>query len=301
MFCHNCGTQLSQEQGFCPYCGVKLSAMIQPREETEEVKKEKKKFSFCGFLSGIVVVGALLLILLLGKSQGDPPTYEQGFSSPEEAVTAYLEGLRDRDVEKMLSSFATESYCENLSSRIEIQSGKRGLTLYLAEPCKSVGVIRKYADPSRYISQAYLTLVQQPDGEFVFSPNGFPVEAAEDAVISSYLRFREDKDQIEEFAELLRENQDRLSTLKIGDFLSLKEFSSMSKADYTEYTDEIAERYGMDEIETVVVEVELDGYELYFVMDTVCYDGVWYNQGGFISSSTADKIEGIGSDLFGTQ
>gem|GEM_PF-1352775 len=41
------------------------------------------------------------------KTEGD------GFDSPEDAVKAYLEGLRDGDLPRMISAFAIESYVEN--------------------------------------------------------------------------------------------------------------------------------------------------------------------------------------------
>jgi len=41
------------------------------------------------------------------KTEGD------GFDSPEDAVKAYLEGLRDGDLRRMISAFAIESYVEN--------------------------------------------------------------------------------------------------------------------------------------------------------------------------------------------
>ena len=43
------------------------------------------------------------------KTEGD------GFDSPEDAVKAYLEGLRDGDLRRMMSAFAVESYAENFN------------------------------------------------------------------------------------------------------------------------------------------------------------------------------------------
>ena len=43
------------------------------------------------------------------KTEGD------GFDSPEDAAKAYLEGLRDLDIPRMMSAFAVESYVENFN------------------------------------------------------------------------------------------------------------------------------------------------------------------------------------------
>ena len=37
----------------------------------------------------------------------------EGFDTPEEAITAFCEALKEYDFEKALSTFALESYCEN--------------------------------------------------------------------------------------------------------------------------------------------------------------------------------------------
>ena len=41
-----------------------------------------------------------------GKIEGD------GFATPEEAITAFAEALQEGDLDKMISTFAIESYCE---------------------------------------------------------------------------------------------------------------------------------------------------------------------------------------------
>ena len=40
-------------------------------------------------------------------------TEEQGFRSPEEAVVAYLEGLRELDFGQMINAFSVEAHVEN--------------------------------------------------------------------------------------------------------------------------------------------------------------------------------------------
>lgn len=66
------------------------------------------------------IVFSFLFIVLRGLTacgNGDTVSFTSsgntGFDSPEEAVVAYLEGLRDADLERMLDAFALETYVEN--------------------------------------------------------------------------------------------------------------------------------------------------------------------------------------------
>ena len=61
---------------------------------------------------------SLLLVLFLVSAPGalasESVTYEgPGFASPEDAVHCYLEGLRNGDVQQMLSAFAIETYVDH--------------------------------------------------------------------------------------------------------------------------------------------------------------------------------------------
>ena len=64
---------------------------------------------------GIIFV---VLMLVLALSAGavyasDTRVEGEGFETPEEAILAFAEALQDGDLEKMISTFAVESYCEH--------------------------------------------------------------------------------------------------------------------------------------------------------------------------------------------
>ncbi len=80
------------------------------------MKKEKPimrpflKFLLLGLLCGAVIVGIILLTAPFAED-----TYEgDGFKTPEAAVTAYLEALRNCDTEAMEKTFAIETMMKNI-------------------------------------------------------------------------------------------------------------------------------------------------------------------------------------------
>lgn len=56
----------------------------------------------------------------LGEEAADGSAHAfegSGFDSPEEAVTAYLEAMQEGDVQGMLSTFAIETYVDNVDAQ----------------------------------------------------------------------------------------------------------------------------------------------------------------------------------------
>ena len=72
-------------------------------------------------LSVILVLASVIIAVPAaagGKMEGD------GFDTPEEAVTAYIEGLGNNDIDAMLSPFAIETYVENYSIEKNVERMK---------------------------------------------------------------------------------------------------------------------------------------------------------------------------------
>jgi hypothetical protein len=150
MFCKFCGAPLNQGARFCIHCGKEIPAPVPepaaaqapdapiPPAETMAapvpparaladvpVKPAPKSPKGRYWLFGGVgtAVGALLLAVILfaagvlsfggagmaagGKIEGP------GFETPEEAAKAYLTGLKDQDINAMVSTFAVETYVEH--------------------------------------------------------------------------------------------------------------------------------------------------------------------------------------------
>ena len=127
MFCTKCGNEIG-DAAFCRYCGQpapkrEAAPEAAPVWAEEPVKnKEKKSRPWLAALIGaaaVIVIGAVLVltdILSLKGLGGKDETVRlqgEGFDTPEEAITAYAEGLKAQDLSAVLSTFAIESLAES--------------------------------------------------------------------------------------------------------------------------------------------------------------------------------------------
>ena len=110
----------------------------------------------------------------------------KGFSSPEEAITAYAEALQDGDIGKMVSTFAIESYAERLDfeeyMRLfhTIQLSTTGAPLPNAGPYQEqLNTYSRYATIVSEIRDGYFALI-----DVVPSPH-LPLTLTKDADIEA--------------------------------------------------------------------------------------------------------------------
>lgn len=71
-------------------------------------------------------IGCLLTLLMILLSAcafaQDAPRYEGvGFATPEEAVQAYLDGMRDADLSQMIGAFAVETYVDHYDFQAQLE------------------------------------------------------------------------------------------------------------------------------------------------------------------------------------
>lgn len=274
MYCRNCGAELDEGAHFCANCGLETVQDINPFP-VETAKKGFKKPIWlgvlCGFLGSCLVIGALFFI---GASHLGSTQYEgNGYSSPEDAVIAYLTALKNCDEEEMLSTFAIESLVDHLDYTAYLESNHGIYTTALPKlilPAdtsfsRELMVTRAASSLTYYIVKPYFLVSQSAVGD-----EGFDFGKTFDD---------EDDDEIEEFFEELSDpsNQETLKKLKIGDFVDYEDIFG-EPGDYIEYNyEQYKEIYGVEDTQTLFVEVELDGKNCYFGMIVFCYDGAWYN------------------------
>lgn len=141
MFCTNCGNEIG-DAAFCRYCGQPAPersvpvqpAQVQPapvppaQEKPAEVKEKKRRPWLTALIgaAAVIVIGAVLVltgILSLKGSGGAEDAVRlqgEGFDTPEEAITAYAEGLKAQDLSAVLSTFAIESLAENENAALSV-------------------------------------------------------------------------------------------------------------------------------------------------------------------------------------
>lgn len=207
-----------------------------------------------------------------GKVEG------RGYDSPEEAVLAYAEALQAGDVKKILKTFAVETYVDNynLEERLErvrvYSKTAEGLPLAGDSYSREVNLIDRQAAIIRNLKFLYLGVALEWDAESMISLASGGYADAEDLVD----------------ALTLDDWSDMLADMRFDDdFVYLDDILEEGPAERSEEVlKENRKTYGCDKIETLALEIELDGEDMYLCMDVACYDGKWYclTQGGMIGS-----------------
>ena len=147
-FCQDCGNQLhavkkdqgtteqqenkKEPQTVCnePEWVNTAKEAMNPTLQTANAEQEKQKINLKNPRLPIILAGLLVIIIALvlivdlpsGSRGGRSSAVgEVGFDTPEEALIFYLEGLRDSNLEQMVSAFALESFVENFDLEAVIE------------------------------------------------------------------------------------------------------------------------------------------------------------------------------------
>lgn len=275
-YCSSCGAANPDGSSFCSVCGAPIKA---PAAVVKEKAKASWKQRLLGFISGLLVVALIFSVGLLIFGEDDT-LREKGYDSPEAAVTAYLEALRDQDVKKALSSFASASYVKAMmdgNAHHVIAPDLRDRSAYAVEGLEQYAANYYYANHVHFLWNTYLTLAKEPEDDFYRSNGSWLRENFNVGQMDNRISDR-DADALAEYLSDEKWSK-MLSSLKIGDFVSPEDYLGISSSEYRSRMDEHAEYMNADAMELVIVEVDIGDYELYFTIDVVCFDGKWYNLG----------------------
>lgn len=295
MKCLHCGKPIDKNQHFCTGCGS-------PAPEVPPQKHSPIKIFLCIALVLSLVANLALLIKLdplqqpeekdnIGITSREDDDKEElqeeeanslsedapakdddsrlegnGFSSPEEAITAYVEAMRDGDVDAMIKTFAIESYvdCYNLEDYMN--------TVYYYD---YYNFEVNFPNSSAYQTQVnhyarLCTIIRQIRNGY-YSLTGIDNSRATQTFTRS-----EEKD-IEKFLKNLEypELDKELSRIKIGKIFTEEDF------DYDEdgYS-RAMENYSyldVDDLCNLAIEFEFDKDTYYLFMLTAEINGNWYN------------------------
>lgn len=255
MKCLQCGHKITRKQSFCSSCGAAAP-------ECPPKKPLPLKLVLCIALS----LSLLANIILLCTQNSSSKFEGNGFSSPEAAITAYAKAFRDGDIEKMISTFAIESYvnCFDLEEYISTVGFYSFYNAEIGFPNES-----NYQELlNQYTRQNYIV------GQI---KNGYFTLTNIDNSKATYTFFRDNRDaEIETFLNQLNyPNLDKkLSRIKIGNVLDKDDFST------NEYYSKRLKNYSylnVEEFCDTAIEIEFDGEQYYLFMLTAKIDGKWYN------------------------
>ena len=276
MKCMQCGHFIAKKQAFCGACGA-------PAPERPPKKAFPIKIVLCIALALSVVANIVLLLSpSLFAQQTPPPQLDggdssapeatphllegDGFSSPEAAIIAYVEAFKSGDVDKMISTYAVESYVECFDLE---DFWRKTLTFYQT----GAGVILPNNGTYKPQLNKYsrLSILNSEMRYGYFALIGFDA--------SKPVRIYRDT-QEEQIADLMTELtasgfEEKLSRIKIGKILTTSDFNYNKEA-----YDGVLQSYSylkFDDLQDIAIEIEFDGEEYYLFMLTAKINGKWYN------------------------
>lgn len=242
----------------------------------------KIRRTLCLLLASIIV----LSMSACGSSTPSPSKYEgDGFNTPEEAVTRYLEGLKEMDYDKMLSAFAWESQISHFS-------------------------VDAYLKRLKSVQMSYIPRMPS-NNDFLFSANVNAIRAKQTKYIydsiEAYLRgysynyaktYSFDKEyEVDEYLALFnKEKIEKLTGMSNIRFLTPDSITENKFSERKELIEKIYEPYCADEVDCIVALADVGDEILLFCPTVMRYGDKWY-----ITSvdSAVDDILGLYNPYFG--
>ena len=231
----------------------------------------------------------LVLILLLAAagcgSETGESSFVTGFDTPEDAVITYLEGLRDSDLERMLSAFAIESFVENFDFEAMLNR---------------IQAYGPWMEPRMPNVNEFITAmnIEQRRGSIVNAISFQYVALASPELDAARPQVMLEED-ISDFVVQFRDNLNALDlpSLEILGFIPAETLSEHYLSELNQ--DNIArqaEVQGADQLESRVAVFELEGDRHFLFVDVVNFNGRWYiaQFGGNIGA-----LVGISADMRG--
>lgn len=245
-FCIKCGAK-RPEDIVCPDCGTKYDA------DSGAV--------FCGNCGAKLQEDVSLSVRYEGE----------GFATPEEALTCYMEGLRNLDFEQMLSAFAWETQMEHYSFQKHFE---RVLTYNSSMRPRMPSVNDFMFSANVNILRSYQTdMIYHALEEYILVDDA-PLNTAKGTII-----FQKDSDEVEEFLKKFDNGRlEKLTQMTNIRFLQPDEITDhmfSTERNQVNFARQTA-CYGADEAVNLVGVASV-GNETLYCFPTICrYGDKWY-------------------------
>lgn len=218
-----------------------------------------------------------------------------GYDSPEEAACAYLEAVKEGNLEKLLSTFAVESYCENFRIMDLIRrTNAFQYSMWSQYPIGPVeNELMKQVDidvrRSEIISAFRLQLLQFSIAKKTHKPLSERFSGSNDEEPTSDLelfsqgglvQFEDGKAGVEQAEQLVLDLTDlpELSQISIDTFLYVEDLAEqyVSVPNLNNIL-RTAKTYGAEGYKPLAVQFSVEGMTGIVFIDTIKYNGRWYN------------------------
>lgn len=189
-----------------------------------------------------------------------------GYDTPEKAVAAYLDGLKNTDITQMIETFAVESYVENYDFQAQLERLKaytpmKDIKFPASTPLsRALNIENRRNSVSDSITRQYLTLCC-PDLDQI------QIISVEDAAAAA------------DFTEALEQQVKSFKpeSIKLLGFIPPEELSEHYSVETNQKNmSTLADIYGAEKLESRAAVFELSGKPYLMCLDAVCYQGRWH-------------------------
>ena len=238
----------------------------------------KAAFLLIGLVIGIALTSILSYFLLMKNPKNTSEKLEgTGYDSPEKAVEAYVNYLKEGNLKGIISTFAVESYVDNYDmtehykyyqSFLPYGAGGEQMTsgLYFDSDMSrdlNIESRRSYIiyGLHKHLLQIILQNTDEKDLADKISGNNAMISLEEPESVESLIRFLS--------------TDPTLDSIVIGDFLDEKYYNN-DNYDPIEAAFKHQEQLWGSDVKPVMVELKIGGKDYTLFMLCVCYDGKWY-------------------------
>lgn len=300
MYCVKCGNKIEESDVFCGKCGQSISPhkvadgaatsrqdesappqtncqpsvqppAASPKPTTKIPKGKYLLFGACGTAVGAILLAFILFVAGVFASADGGTIEGPGFATPEDAAKAYLNGLRDQDMNAMISAFAVESYVAHydLEAMVErIRSYQPTLEVRLpntSEYTRQLNIASRRNQIAGTIANQYMSY-NAPDALNEF----LPTVLEDPEAVADFMEEFERETEIYVFDDLV-----------ITDVLQPEDISDqyLYEANQENLTKQAkAFGAGADEVDNLAITFAANGQTWLFCPQAVRYDGRWYLQ-----------------------
>ena len=204
---------------------------------------------------------------------------ENGYDTPEETALAFVDAMKNKDIEQMASLFAIESYVQYCNIPVWLNSGSYSVKtspLPMDDNIftQKINLAQRKGNIFYSIRCLYLNLSS------CFDSTSFDMREGENG-----------EDVINRFWKI--KNEDNIFNIEatgIKDVRKLYESRNTSNTTYDDliipYTQQMQEKYGCNQCVPIIVQCNWNNLPLYLFMEVAKYDNTWLilNLGGYARS-----------------
>ena len=218
----------------------------------------------------VFAIGATLFFMGLVRFSGSTESSDKiecdGFSSPEAAVEDYLYAFKTKDLDRMISCYAIESYAENYNAQKAIE-GTKCFLVSTTSQWPDLGLLSQEINVKNREMSVYSHIIYQ-----------YETLCTSNADEGTNVYKLNDYSDYEDFLSSFSPNkEDNLDKMTCGNTLLWEQIAEVSMTK-DEYTEKIASSSYCDDAvcDSVFATLSIGEKNYILAMDTIQINGKWY-------------------------